>query len=101
MKREDQIIEAAKSYADEPLRYLGFMDGATWADGDTLNCVLDNLYLISQAKQVRKNYDDLPAERKAETRRKMENNRNNNIRRDQLRLRWGLEPLGRLVKRVR
>lgn len=32
MKREDQIIEAAKPYADEPLRYLGFMDGATWAD---------------------------------------------------------------------
>ena len=32
MKREDQIIEAAKPYADEPLRYLGFMDGATWTD---------------------------------------------------------------------
>lgn len=70
-------------------------------DGDTLNCVLDNLYLISRAKQVRKNFDDLPAERKAETRRKMENNRNKSIRRDQLRLRWGLEPLGGLVKRLK
>lgn len=69
-------------------------------DGNTLNCVLDNLYLISRAKQVRKNFDDLPAERKAETRRKMKNNRNKSIRRDQLRLRWGLEPLGGLVKRT-
>ena len=70
-------------------------------DGDTLNCVLENLYLISRAKQVRKNFDDLPAERKAETRAKMQENRNKSIRRDQLRLRWGLEPLGGLVKRVR
>lgn len=70
-------------------------------DGNTLNCELDNLYLISRAKQVRRNFDDLPAERKAETRRKMENNRNKSIRRDQLRLRWGLEPLGDLVKRVK
>lgn len=70
-------------------------------DGNTLNCVLENLYLISRAKQVRKNFDDLPAERKAETRAKMQENRNKSIRRDQLRLRWGLEPLGGLVKRVR
>lgn len=32
MTRQDQIIEAAKPYADDPTRYLGFMDGATWAD---------------------------------------------------------------------
>lgn len=70
-------------------------------DGDTTNCVLENLYLISRAKQVRKNFDDLPAERKAETRAKMNENRNKSIRRNQLRLRWGLEPLGGLVKRVR
>lgn len=69
-------------------------------DGNPLNCVLDNLYLISRAKQVRKNFDDLPDERKAETRAKMHENRNKSIRRDQLRLRWGLEPLGGLVKRV-
>ena len=70
-------------------------------DCNTLNCVLDNLYLISRAKQVRKNYDDLPAERKAETRRKIENSRNKSIRRDRLRLRWGMEPLGDLVKRLK
>lgn len=70
-------------------------------DGDTLNCVLDNLYLISRTEQVRKNYDDLPAERKADIRRKIENSRNKSIRRDRLRLRWGLEPVGCLVKRIK
>lgn len=62
-------------------------------DGDTLNCVLDNLYLISRAKQLRKNYDDLPAERKTEIRRQIQDTRKKTIKRDQLRLRWGLEPL--------
>ena len=70
-------------------------------DGDTLNCVLDNLYLISRKKQVRKNFDDLPDDRKAETRRKMQDNRNKSIRADRLRLRCGLEPKGRLIKRIR
>lgn len=70
-------------------------------DGNPLNCVLDNLYLISRAKQVRKNYDDLPDERKAAARAKMRENRNKSIRADRLRLKWGMEPLGRLVKRVR
>lgn len=69
-------------------------------DGDTLNCMLDNLYLISRKKQVRKNYDDLPDDRKAETRRKMQDNRNKSIRADRLRLSWGLEPKGRLIKRI-
>lgn len=70
-------------------------------DGDTLNCVLDNLYLISRREQVRKNYDGQPAERKAETRRKINETRNNNIRRDRIRLRWGMEPFGKLVKKAR
>ena len=70
-------------------------------DGNPLNCTLDNLYLISKAKQVRKNFDNLPEERKAETRKKAIENRNKGIRRDQVLLRWGLEPKGRLVKRVR
>ena len=69
-------------------------------DGDTTNCVLDNLYLISRAKQVRKNWDDLPEERKAACRAKGNEKRNKSIRADKLRLRWGLEPLGGLVKRT-
>lgn len=69
-------------------------------DGDTTNCVLDNLYLISRAAQVRKNWDDLPDERKAACRAKIQERRNKSIRADRLRLKWGLEPKGRLVKRI-
>lgn len=72
----------------------------SFKDGNPLNCVLDNLYLISKAKQLRKNFDNLPEERKAETRKKANENRNKGIRRDQVLLRWGLEPKGRLVKRL-
>lgn len=68
-------------------------------DGDTTNCVLDNLYLISRAAQVRKNWDNLPDERKAACRAKGNEKRNKSIRADKLRLRWGLEALGGLVKR--
>ena len=68
-------------------------------DGNPLNCVLDNLYLISRASQVRKNWDDLPDERKAETIARIHDKRNQSIRADQIRLKWGLEPRGRLVKR--
>lgn len=68
-------------------------------DGDTTNCELDNLYLISRAKQVRKNFDGLPEERKAQARAKIHLTRNKSIRADRLRLKWGLEPLGKLIKR--
>nr|DAW36172.1 MAG TPA: HNH endonuclease [Caudoviricetes sp.] len=69
-------------------------------DGDTLNCVLDNLYLISRKKQVRKNFDDMPAERKADVRKRIQETRNKRIKADRLRLRWGLETKGRLIKRI-
>lgn len=68
-------------------------------DGDTLNCRLENLYLISRGKQLRKNFDELPEERKAETRAKQQATRKKSIRADRLRLKWGLEPLGKLIKR--
>lgn len=70
-------------------------------DGNQLNCVLDNLYIISRAAQIRKNWNDLPDERKTEAKRKAMEIRNKGIRRDKVLLRWGLEPKGRLVKRVR
>lgn len=69
-------------------------------DGNTLNCVLENLYLISRKKQVRKNFDDMPAERKADVRKRIQETRNKRIKADRLRLSWGLEPKGRLIKRI-
>lgn len=69
-------------------------------DKDTTNCDLGNLYIISRGAQLRKNYDALPEERKAACRAKIQEKRNKSIRADKLRLRWGLQPLTRLVKRV-
>lgn len=68
-------------------------------DGDTTNCVLENLYLITRDKQVRQNYDRLSAEGKAEMRRKIHERRNESIKRDKIRLKWGMEPKTKLVKR--
>lgn len=69
-------------------------------DKDTTNCDLDNLYIISRGAQLRKNYDALPEERKAACRAKIQESRNAKIRADKVRLRWGMQPLTRLVKRV-
>ena len=68
-------------------------------DGDTTNCVLENLYLIKRSQQVRENYDKLTAEQKAETHRKIQDKRNELIAKDRLRIKWGIEPQSRLVKR--
>lgn len=46
MKREDQIIEAAKPYADDPTRYLGFMDGATWADAHPADETIQRIVML-------------------------------------------------------
>lgn len=46
MKREDQIIEAAKPYADEPLRYLGIMEGATWADAHPADETIQRIVML-------------------------------------------------------
>ena len=69
-------------------------------DGNPLNCELDNLYLISRAKQVRKNFDDLPTEKKAAAQRKRIEKLRETIARDRIRLKWGFEPKTKLVKRI-
>ena len=46
MTREDQIIEAAKPYADEPLRYLGIMEGATWADAHPADETIQRIVML-------------------------------------------------------
>ena len=68
-------------------------------DNNPLNCVLENLYLITRDEQVRENYDRLSAEGKAAMREKIHQKRNESIKRDRIRLKWGLEPKTKLVKR--
>ena len=70
-------------------------------DGDTMNCTLENLCLVSRADHMRANLKKITGEREVERRRKMHETRSKNIRRDRLRLKWGLEPFGKLVKKAR
>lgn len=59
-------------------------------DGDTTNCVLDNLYLISRSEQMKENFNRIPAENKAVMWKKITKSRNETIKRDKLRMKWGM-----------
>ena len=70
-------------------------------DGDPTNSSLDNLYLVSRADHARETRAALSPEQKKEIMRKVHDGRRASIRRDKLRLKWGLEPEGKIVKRLR
>lgn len=59
-------------------------------DGNPLNCVLDNLYLISRSEQMKENFNRIPADKKAVMWKKIAESRNETIKRDKLRMRWGM-----------
>lgn len=68
-------------------------------DGDKMNCSLKNLYLISRKELALKRLGrESPTERIARLEKARET-RNKGIRRDRVRIHWGLEPKGKLVKR--
>ena len=68
-------------------------------DGNRQNCDLTNLYLLSRADNARRRTsEETPEARKARLA-KAQTTRNKSIRRDKLRLHWGMQPLGKLVKR--
>lgn len=70
-------------------------------DGNTLNCDIDNLYLISRSKQLVYNrHINQSPERLKEIYAKSKATRDATIRRDKLRIKWGLEPESKLVKRI-
>ena len=70
-------------------------------DGNRMNCSIDNLYLVSRADHARETRAALSPEKKEEIMMKMRDGRRASIRRDRLRLKWGLEPEGKIVKRLR
>lgn len=70
-------------------------------DGNPLNCAIDNLYLVSRADHARETRAALSPERKAEILMKAQATRNATIRRDRIRIKWGLEPEGKLIKRTK
>jgi len=70
-------------------------------DGNRQNCALDNLYLVSRADHARETRAALSPEQKKEIMRKVHDGRRASIRRDRIRIKWGLEPEGKLIKRIK
>lgn len=68
-------------------------------DGNRQNCSLDNLYLISKEDLARKILESETPECRAARIAKAQETRNKSIRRDRVRLHWGFEPIGKLIKR--
>ena len=68
-------------------------------DGDFMNCDIDNLYIMSRADACVKMTSEQTPE---QIKRKMsivQARRNELIRKDKMRIRWGLEPKTKLIKR--
>ena len=69
-------------------------------DGDRTNCSLDNLYLVTRAENCRMVTASLSTEQRKARIEKIQAKRNQRIRRDRIRLKWGLEPETKLIKRI-
>lgn len=68
-------------------------------DGDHTNCDISNLELISREESARRRTREETAEQRASRIAKATATRNKSIRRDRVRIHWGLEPKTKLVKR--
>ena len=68
-------------------------------DGNRQNCDLSNLYLLSREDNARRRVSEETPEARQARVAKAQITRNKSIRRDKIRLHWGMEPIGKLVKR--
>ena len=68
-------------------------------DGDKTNCDIDNLYMLSFSDCARNACNNESPEHRAARIRKAQAKRNESIRKDKMRIRWGLEPKTKIVKR--
>lgn len=68
-------------------------------DGNRQNCDISNLELITQAENARRNIAKMTPEARAALMARWAEKRRETIRKDKMRIRWGLEPKTRLVKR--
>lgn len=71
----------------------------TFIDGNKLNCSIENLQLISMRENMMRNQGNENPEKKAVRIAKLMASRKKSIERDKRRIHFGLEPLGRLVKK--
>ena len=71
----------------------------SFRDGNRHNCDLSNLYLLSREENARSRIlSETPEARQARVA-NITVSRNKSIRRDKIRIHWGMEPIGKLVKR--
>lgn len=71
----------------------------SFRDGNRRNCDLSNLYLLSREDNARRRIlAETPEARQARVA-NITASRNKSIRRDRIRIHWGLEPIGKLVKK--
>ena len=68
-------------------------------DGNRQNCDISNLYLLSREDNARRRVSEETPEARQARIAKAQITRNKSIRRDTIRLHWGMEPIDKLVKR--
>ena len=68
-------------------------------DGDFMNCDISNLYIMSRADACAKMISEMSAEQRKARHEVITARRNETIRKDKMRIRWGLEPKSKLIKR--
>lgn len=68
-------------------------------DGNRQNCDISNLMLITEAEKARRVISSLSPEQKRRRIEKSQATRNELIRKDKMRIRWGLEPKSKLIKK--
>lgn len=68
-------------------------------DDNRQNCDISNLMLITRAENMTRIKVSLTSEQNRMRIAKGQNTRNESIRKDKMRIRWGLEPKGKLVKK--
>lgn len=68
-------------------------------DGNRQNCDISNLMLITEAEKATRVLASLTPEQKQAKVLKTQATRNETIRKDKMRIRWGLEPKTKLVKK--
>ncbi len=70
----------------------------SFKDGNRLNCDISNLMLITESEKATRVTAAMTPEQKSRRVEKGRETRNEMIRKDRMRIRWGLEPKSRLVK---
>ena len=68
-------------------------------DGNFMNCDIDNLYIMSRADACAKMISEMSTEQRRARQEVATARRNETIRKDKMRIRWGLEPKTKIVKK--